>query len=176
MKKLLIMSILVMFSSIAFAQYLADDLPKTWRQQVPNGFMEFTLNEDGSLTSVTCFGCYSCQGRGMCMVCCGTGTQFFLGSIMPCGSCVGNGHCNACGGKGYNTFNSRTQYGVTVTIDENGETHISGAGSSGYGSSSSSKNYVDKIEYVPCYGYDCDKYCPKCESISPRHIHVKVRR
>jgi len=56
MKKLLIMSILVMFSSIAFAQYLADDLPKTWRQQVPNGFMEFTLNEDGSLTSVTCFG------------------------------------------------------------------------------------------------------------------------
>ncbi len=177
MKRILFVLTGILISLCAYSQYLADDLPKTWRQQVPNGFMEFTLHEDGSLTSVTCFGCYTCQGMGLCRVCMGNGRRFipYMG-WMTCGSCVGYGRCNACGGKGYNVMNSRTEYGITVSVDENGNTRITGVGDDNSYGSSSSKRYVEKIEYVPGYGYDNLVYCAKCKAKLERHIHVKVRR
>ena len=95
---------------------------------------------------------------------------------MTCGSCVGYGRCNACGGKGYNVMNSRTEYGITVSVDENGNTRITGVGDDNSYGSSSSKRYVEKIEYVPGYGYDNLVYCAKCKAKLERHIHVKVRR
>jgi len=177
MSKILFVLTCIIISSPVYSQYLADDLPKTWRQQVPNGFMEFTLHENGTLTSVTCFGCYVCQGMGMCNVCMGYGRRFIPSwGWMTCGLCAGYGKCNGCGGKGYNIINSRTEYGVTVSVDENGNVGISGVGDDNSYGSSSSNRYVEKIEDVPCFGYDCEAYCSKCGKTTKRHIHVKVRR
>ena len=152
-------------------------LPKSWRQEVPNGYMDCTMNEDGSLTSTTYFNCYICKKIGKCTVCMGYGKRYIYSwGIMDCGYCGGSGDCPSCGGKGYNVIQSKTEYGVTVSVDEFGNTHISGVGDRDLGGSSSSKNYVEKIEDIPCYGYDCIVYCSKCKAKLPRHIHVKVRR
>ena len=163
------------FSTLSFSQSFLHELPYTWRQSMPNGFMECTVHEDGTITSVMCAGCYSCNGFGLCQVCMGNGRRYIptWNSFMTCGSCLGSGQCGGCNGKGYSVINTTTQYGVTIGVDENGKVYMGGSSGSGGGSS---KSYVEKIEDVPCYGVDCDTYCKKCDKVTRRHVHLKIRR
>ena len=165
----------IYMSTLSYAQYVADDLPKTFRYPMPGGFMESTVHKDGSITTTMCTGCFSCNGFGMCQVCMGNGRRYIptWNSFMTCGSCLGSGRCGGCSGKGYSVINTKTEYGATIGIDEKGNMYVVGSSS---GSSGSSRSYVDKIEEVPCYGYDCDVYCKKCDRVRPRHVHVRVSR
>lgn len=159
------------------AQNVAYDLPKTWEVQLYNSIMRTTLHEDGTLTSETIFGCFICQGTGVCQVCYGTGGQYWYGmGMQPCGRCFGNGRCQSCGGKGYTVQNSTTKYGVTVVYDENGKMYVCGGdgGSSSRGHSCREREKVEVIEYLPTYGVDANDnvYCSKCGKTTTRHIHV----
>lgn len=175
MKRLFFFLYFISLSVLSFSQKYFQDLPYTWRQPMSNGFMECTIHEDGTITSVMCAGCWSCNGNRICQVCMGTGGRYISAwnSVMTCGNCLGSGRCPGCNGKGYSVMNTTTQYGVTIGIDENGKMYMGESSGSGGGSS---KSYVEKIEYIPCYGYDCDTYCKKCKRVLPRHVHVKVRR
>ncbi len=74
---------LLFFASVSlmalYAQTVAYDLPKTWEFRNYNSIVRTTLHEDGRLTSETSFGCFNCQGRGLCSVCQGTGGQYWYG-------------------------------------------------------------------------------------------------
>ena len=176
MKRSIFFLLFISLSISSFSQKYLNDLPFTWRQPMPNGFMECTIHENGTVTSVMCTGCWSCNGFGMCQVCMGNGSRYIpsWNSFSTCGSCLGTGRCGGCNGKGYSVINTVTQYGTTIGIDENGKFYMGESSGSGGGGSSSS--YVDKIEYVPCYGHDCDVYCSKCKKVLRRHVHIKVRR
>lgn len=135
------------------------------------------FHKDGRVTSVMCAGCFNCNGSGVCQVCMGNGRRFIpaWGGMTPCTHCAATGRCPGCGGKGYSVINTTTEYGATIGVDERGNLFVGGSGSS-YGSGSSSRSYVEKIENVPCYGYDCEEYCKKCEKVTRRHVHLKVYR
>lgn len=159
------------------AQSVASDLPKTWEIQMYNSIMRTTLHEDGRLTSEILFGCFNCQGTGVCQVCQGTGGQYWYGmGVQACGACFGNGRCRGCGGKGYTVQNSTTQYGVTVVYDENGRMYVCGGsgGSSSEGHSTNERQKTEVIEYLPTYGVSANEnvYCPKCKKTMSRHVHV----
>lgn len=175
MRKLLLLALFCPF--ILLSQTVAYDLPKTWEIQGYNSIIRTTLHEDGRLTSETIFGCFNCHYSGVCQVGQGTGGQYWYGmGVQPCGNCRGSGRCQACGGKGYTVQSSTTQYGVTVIYDEHGQMYVmSGPG----GSSSSnhkcnSSNKTEVIEYLPTYGVKANEsvYCPKCDKVMARHIHV----
>lgn len=178
MKKIgafLIISILTVFCGLS--QKVSYDLPMTWEMRMPNSLMRTTLHEDGRLTSETLFGCFNCQGSGICQVCHGTGGQYWYGiGIQPCGACGGVGRCIGCHGKGYNVQNSTTQYGVTVVYDENGRMYVSGGpgGSSSKGRSCNERRKTEVIEYLPTYGVEgnMNVYCSKCGKTMSRHVHV----
>lgn len=176
MKKIFFL-LLAFCCGMANAQTVADDLPKTWRLELPNSVIETTLHEDGRLTSQTVFRCFTCSGMGMCGACHGTGGQYWYGiGIQPCGSCFGTGRCRGCEGKGVNIQNSTTQYGATVVYDECGNMYVM----SGPGDSSSSRhsvntrNKTEVIEYLPTYGVSGNEnvYCSKCRKTMSRHVHV----
>lgn len=158
------------------SQSIVDKLPYTYRVPFPYGYIETTIHEDGTMTAVTYTGCVLCDGSGICRVCFGTGGQFYPNiGMMPCGRCFGQGRCQACNGKGYSIISSRTQYGITVGIDEHGKIYVPSGGNSGYGcNSSSDREKVEKIEYIPTYGSEANEhvYCPKCKRSGFRHIHV----
>lgn len=167
--------LLVSFS--VYGQDVSSDLPKTWEIQMYNSIMRTTLHEDGRLTSETIFGCFNCQGSGMCQVCYGTGGQYWYEmGILPCGACYGSGKCGGCGGKGYTVQNSTTQYGITVVYDENGNMYVCGGsgGSSSKGHRCNERQKTEVIEYLPTYGVSANQnvYCPKCKKTTSRHVHV----
>lgn len=169
--------IITAVSQICKAQTVAYDLPKTWELQLYNSVMRTTLHEDGRLTSETLFGCYNCQGSGVCQVCHGSGGQYWYQmGVMPCGYCGGYGRCRACSGKGYTVQNSTTQYGVTVVYDERGNMYVmsgpGGSNSNGHNCHERSKTEV--IEYLPTYGVSGNEnvYCSKCDRTTARHVHV----
>ena len=173
--------IIIMLSLISFpdvkAQTVAYDLPKTWELQLYNSVMRTTLHEDGRLTSETLFGCYNCQGSGVCQVCHGSGGQYWYQmGIMPCGYCGGYGRCRACSGKGYTVQNSTTRYGVTVVYDERGNMYVTGGpgGSNSNGHSCHERSKTEVIEYLPTYGVSGNEnvYCSKCGKTTSRHVHV----
>lgn len=158
------------------AQSVIDKLSYTYRTSFPNGYIETTIHENGSMTSMTCTGCVLCDGLGVCKVCGGTGGQFFYGiGIMPCVRCFGNGRCQGCGGKGYCIMNTQTSYGITIGFDEQGNIYVASGNSTGTGRSySSGRKKVETIEYIPTYGVETNMhvYCPKCKSTGSQHIHV----
>lgn len=174
--KILILLLLVCCTTAVGNAGISSELPYTWKMQFGNSIMVTTLHEDGTLTSMTCFGCFNCGGSGMCQVCHGTGGQFWPGmGIMPCGACYGAGKCGGCGGKGYTVQNSMTQYGVTVIYDEKGNMYIEdGPGGSSSSGKASTRNKVEVIDYLPTYGAEGNKhvYCPKCGKTGTRHVHV----
>lgn len=177
MKRLAFIVILLISSLSSFSQ-LSKNLPQTFRYQAPMGVFEYTINRDGSITSRMICGCTICSGLGNCRICGGTGTRFIYGGINPCSYCYGSGRCPRCQGKGYTVTQSISQYGLTITLDENGNVYFDSL-ALGSAESQMSKNnsrrqrkYVEKIEYVPGYGLE-PVYCPKCRSIGERHIHVK---
>ena len=113
----------------------------------------------------------------MCQVCKGTGGQYWYGlGIQPCGACFGRGFCGGCGGKGYTIQNSYTQYGVTVVYDERGNMYVVGGpqGSSSDGHNCNVRSKVEVIEYTTTFGLEENEnvYCPKCDKVKRRHIHV----
>ena len=170
--------VILLYSLNSVAQSVVDDLPKTWEIQLMNSIVRTTLHEDGTLTSQTIFGCFNCQGYGMCQVCKGTGGQYWgfgLG-IQACGACYGRGTCGGCGGKGYTVQNSYTKYGVTVVYDESGNMYVMGGpqGSSSDGHNCNTRSKVEVIEYLPTFGIEANEnvYCPKCEKVTSRHVHV----
>ena len=173
----MLISMSTLCSVNAFSQRVANDLPKTWEVQMYNSIIRTTLHEDGMLTSQTLFGCFNCQGVGMCQVCHGTGGQYWYGmGIQPCGACGGSGRCRACGGKGYTVQNSTTQYGVTVVYDEQGRMYVCSGpgGSSSSGHSTHERQKTEVIEYLPTFGVSANEnvYCSKCKKSTSRHVHV----
>ncbi len=180
MKKYIILPVVIALTCVTLplnAQTVAYDLPKTWEMQMYNSIMRTTLHEDGRLTSETLFGCYNCQGTGMCQVCKGTGGQYWYGMGMQrCGACFGSGRCRGCGGKGYTVQSSTTKYGVTVVYDENGRMYVMSGpgGSSSRGHSCNERHKTEVIEYLPTYGVSGNEnvYCPKCKKTMSRHVHV----
>ena len=167
----------VMTHVMVFGQSISSELPKTWEMQMYNSIMRTTLHEDGRLTSETIFGCFICQGTGVCQVCHGTGGQYWYEmGIQPCGACFGNGRCRSCSGKGYTVQNSTTKYGVTVVYDENGRMYVCGGtgGSSSNGHRCNERQKTEVIEYLPTYGVSANEnvYCDKCGKTTSRHIHV----
>lgn len=174
---ILFFTLLCALFSTMNAQSVSDDLPKTWEMKFGNSIMRTTLHEDGRLTSETIFGCYNCQGTGICQVCHGTGGQYWYQmGIMPCGACGGSGRCRGCGGKGYTVQNSSTQYGVTVVYDEHGNMYVEGGagGSSSRGHNCNTRRKTEVIEYLPTFGVDANEnvYCKKCGKTMSRHVHV----
>lgn len=179
MKKILAFLLFIYLSISAYSQYVASDLPKTWRQSMMGGgFMECTIHEDGRITSTMCSRCFNCNGMGVCQVCMGNGSRFVAvwGGWTPCTHCAATGKCPGCSGKGYSVINTSTTYGTTIGVDERGNLYVEGSGSSYGGGGLSNRSYVEKIENVPCYGYDCEKYCEKCKKVTRRHVHLKVYR
>lgn len=145
--------------------------------RIYNSIMRTTLHQDGRLTSETIFGCFNCQGSGICQVCSGTGGQYWYEMGMrPCGACFGSGRCRACNGKGYNVQSSTTQYGITVVYDENGQMYVSGGpgGSNSSNHRCNERQKTEVIEYVPTFGVAANEnvYCSKCGRTTARHIHV----
>ncbi len=174
--KITLLSLFIILTPFIGKADISSELPYTWRMQIGNSIMVTTLHEDGTLTSMTCFGCFNCSGSGMCQVCQGTGGQFWPGmGMMACGACFGTGRCGGCGGKGYTVQSSTTQYGVTVVYDEHGHMYIEhGPGGSSSSGKASTRNKVEVIEYLPTYGAEGNKhvYCPKCGTTGTRHVHV----
>ena len=168
--------LLVIFMGVSVnAQSVVDLLPYTYRVPFPNGFMECTIHENGSMTSTSYSVCYACGGLGNCHVCGGTGgTYYYELGILPCGACFGTGRCSSCSGKGYCVISSFTQYGITVAFDDRGKIYVENGSSTGSGSNSSSRNKIEVIEYVPTLGIEENEhvYCPKCKKSGRRHIHV----
>lgn len=108
------------------------------------------------MTAITYTGCVLCDGSGTCRVCFGTGGQFYPNiGMMPCGRCFGNGRCQACGGKGYNVINSRTQYDITVDMDEQGNIYVASGNNSGHECSSSSDR--EKVEKLNTFQHTVQK-------------------
>lgn len=172
-----LIGVMCLYSLNTIAQSAVNDLPKTWEIQLMNSIVRTTLHENGTLTSQTLFGCFNCQGTGVCQVCKGTGGQYWYGlGIQPCGACFGRGACGGCGGKGYTIQNSYTQYGVTVVYDERGNMYVMGGpqGSSNDGHNCNVRSKVEVIEYTTTFGLEENEnvYCPKCDKVKRRHIHV----
>ena len=170
--------IVLLISSLSSFSQLATNLPQTFKYQAPMGVFECTINRDGSISSRLICGCTICYGSGNCRICGGTGTRFIYGGINRCMSCFGRGKCSRCQGKGYTVTQSFSQYGQTITVDENGNVYFDclalGSAESQMSRNNSRKQrkYIEKIEYVPGFGVEL-VYCPKCRSKGERHIHVK---
>ena len=174
--KILFLIALIATQNSIVSAHVADELPKTWEIAINNSIIRTTLHRDGRLTSETIFGCFNCQGYGMCQVCMGTGGQYWYGiGMQPCGACYGSGRCRACGGKGYTIQNSTTQYGITVVYDERGNMYVMGGsgGSSSSGHNCKERDKVEVIEYLPTFGVSANEnvYCPKCRKTTKRHVH-----
>lgn len=109
-------------------------LPYTWEMPMSNiGKMVCTMHTDGTITSKMLTMCFSCNGRGLCGVCGGTGGQYWgfdLG-MRRCGYCLGNGRCRGCLGRGYSiTQTQTTRSGLTIGWDERGNYYVAGGESS----------------------------------------------
>ena len=177
MKRLTLIIVFLISSLSSFSQ-LASNLPHTFRYEAPMGLFEYTINRDGSITSRMICGCTICNTLGNCRICGGTGTRFIYGGINLCGYCNGSGRCPRCQGKGYTETQSISQYGQTITVDEDGNVYFD-IFPLGSAESQMSRNnprrqrkYIEKIEYVPGFGLE-PVYCPKCRTRGERHIHVK---
>lgn len=179
--------------------------PKKWRQNLPGGgYADYVQNKDGTLTVTQVQPCMFCHGTKVCPGCGGTGGTYgraYGGMYYPCKMCLQSGKCNSCKGEGQVTTISRTDAaGNTSIVSSNGYSavggpagaivtdpngrrtgHPSGGGFNSESSSSSSKrdnknDYVEIIQYAPNYtGEPNDAWCGKCQSYSPRHVHIKKR-
>lgn len=175
-----IFTLILFFISSCFtnAQNVVDNLPYTYRVPFPYGYLETTINVDGTATSRICTTCTSCSGGRICQVCFGTGVQSwgeYMG-LQPCMRCYGSGVCQSCGGKGFSIINTSTQYGITVGFDEHGNMYIAEDSQGGSSSRSPQRDKVEKIEYIPSYGCEANMhvYCNKCKKSGQRHIHILI--
>ena len=175
----------------------------TVRQNIPTGgYVEYTPQANGGMMVKTVRPCNVCHGSAVCTSCFGAKGRWgaaYGGTWYPCLVCGGDGknHCRVCQGKGeivtisyvdknMNGFGIgsngtvsqsspagtvvSTPYGTKVFPSEDKNT------SSSNGTSSSVNDYVEQIEYTPCYTGDCpDEWCEKCKKWGRPHVHIKKR-
>ena len=183
MKKIICLIALIISSISVFAQ-IPDDiythkLPYTWEYPMQNGKMVCTMHIDGSVTSQMCMICYSCRTTGICVVCSGTGWQYWGGymGMQRCSGCFNNpGKCGACFGRGYSIINTRKEEsGYTIGWDEHGNYYVAGLTSSSAGTT---RNLIyDCCSTIATFGLEPRTHtCKNCNLVHTIGTHRCVKK